>query len=66
MASTIGESHGNSEVPSSVFLHHYLSSPSNLIIMANYVKELHTILLELDGKLIVDAILDEGSQIIGI
>ncbi|KXN92638.1 hypothetical protein AN958_01485, partial [Leucoagaricus sp. SymC.cos] len=40
--------------------------PSNPIIIANHVEELCTIPLELDGKVTVDAILDEGSQIIGI
>jgi hypothetical protein len=55
----------DSASPSS-FLHYQLSSPSNPIIIANHMEELCTIPLELDGKVSVDAILDEGSQIIGI
>ncbi|KAF5355070.1 hypothetical protein D9756_005756 [Leucocoprinus leucothites] len=50
---------------SSVIQHH-LSSPPYSIIVANPVEELRTIPLEIDGKVTVDAILDEGSQVIGI
>jgi hypothetical protein len=55
----------DSASPSS-FLHYQPSSPLNPIIVANHMEELRTIPLELDGKVSVDAILDEGSQIIGI
>jgi hypothetical protein len=65
-SSLIEESLPDDENPSSSFLHHHLSSQTNPIIVANHTEELRTIPLELDGKVTVDAILDEGSQIIGI
>ncbi|KAJ3555385.1 hypothetical protein NP233_g12224 [Leucocoprinus birnbaumii] len=54
------------EISVSSFIQPHLSSPSNPIIVAKPVEDLRTIALELDGKVIVDAILDEGSQVIGI
>lgn len=46
--------------------YHNSTSPANPIIVANHIEELRTISLELDGKFSVNAILDEGSQIIGV
>lgn len=65
-ASSLEEaSHDDHSLPS-ILLHHHQSSPSNPIIVANHIEELRTIPLELDGQFVVNAILDEGSQIIGI
>jgi hypothetical protein len=47
-------------------IYNHPSSPSGQLIVANQIETLRTIPLELDGKFTVDAILDEGSQIIGI
>lgn len=54
--------------PSALAHHHHQQSQSsaNRIVVANNIEELWTIPLKLDGRYVVDAILDEGSQIIGI
>jgi hypothetical protein len=62
---------GLEEAPSelettSLSLTQQFSQSSNQIIVANQIENLRTIALELDGKFTVEAILDEGSQIIGI
>lgn len=46
--------------------HQHPQSSTNRVVVANNIEELRTIPLELDGRYTVDAILDEGSQIIGI
>lgn len=53
------------DTPHSTFTHQTLPPPGPLVV-ANQVEELRTIPLELNGKLTVDAILDEGSQITAI
>ncbi|KAF9439924.1 hypothetical protein P691DRAFT_794940 [Macrolepiota fuliginosa MF-IS2] len=57
------ETQYSNNMTSATFLHHQLSPPANTVIVANPVEELHTITLELDGKFVVDVILDEGSQL---
>jgi hypothetical protein len=45
---------------------HQRTHQSDSIIVATQIEDLHTIELELDGKISVNAILDEGSQITAI
>ncbi|KAJ3555802.1 hypothetical protein NP233_g12120 [Leucocoprinus birnbaumii] len=49
-----------------VLMNHASSPSSTPLVVANPCEDLRTIPLELDGRLTVDAILDEGSQIIAI
>jgi hypothetical protein len=49
----------------SSFIHQHPLQPQSLIV-ANQIEDLHTITLELDGKVSVNTILDEQSQITAV
>lgn len=62
-ASAEDEHEDNDNYPPTVLNHEQIPSPATHVV-ANSIEDLRTIPLELDGKMTVNAILDEGSQII--